>query len=207
MGLVWLVRVGKMLKVTVVVLKLWWFFLFGIHLEVVEFLCNCCQRIALFYVWRVVWLFEFVVVAMTHIVTIKGKGDDKLKVNVIVSFFVCVFLHLILYIHKTLDLPIVLQVFINLQLRFVVLKCLMESFMCSSCGSMYHCNKRKRWQWTRNKCEIFLLCFNFLNGGIDFVSSTLHCFLCSWLHNLCNLVTLFTFFLCLIFAYKYGTCV
>jgi len=54
MGLVWFVRVGKMLKVMVVVLKLWWFFLFGIHLEVVEIFCNCCQRIALFYVWRVV---------------------------------------------------------------------------------------------------------------------------------------------------------
>jgi hypothetical protein len=53
--------------------------------------------------------------------------------------------------------------------------------------------------------KFLCLCFNFLNGEIDVVSSNLHCFLCSQLHNLCNLVTLFTFFLCLIFAYKYGT--
>jgi hypothetical protein len=62
-----------------------------------------------------------------------------------------------------------------------------------------------------NELEIsvifFCLCFNFLNWEIDFVSSTLHCFLCSQLHNLFNLVTLFTFFLCLIFVYKYDTCV
>lgn len=57
-------------------------------------------KIAIFYVWRVVWSFQFVVVVMTHIVTMKGKGDDKLKVNVIVSFLVCVFLHLILYFTK-----------------------------------------------------------------------------------------------------------
>ncbi len=47
-------------------------------------------------------------VVMTHIVTMKGKGDDKLKVNVIVSFFVCVFLPLTLHIHKFLDLSIFL---------------------------------------------------------------------------------------------------
>jgi len=37
MGLVCFVRVGKVFRVMVVVLKLWWFFLFGIHVEVVEF--------------------------------------------------------------------------------------------------------------------------------------------------------------------------
>jgi hypothetical protein len=36
MGLVCFVRVGKMFRVMVVVFKLWWFFLFGIHVEVVE---------------------------------------------------------------------------------------------------------------------------------------------------------------------------
>lgn len=35
-----------------------------------------------------------VVVVITHIVTMKGKGDDKLKVNVIVSFFCLCFLAL-----------------------------------------------------------------------------------------------------------------
>jgi hypothetical protein len=74
-------------------------------------------------------------------------------------FFVCVFLHLILYIHKVLDLPIVLHIFIDLQLRFFVFKCLIKSFMCSSCRSKYHCNKRKRWQWAWNKCELFWFVF------------------------------------------------